>query len=74
MIAKRIAPQGLAHLLASDDRQSDAHPRIELQEGADRCTAGNASKIKVIPLAEMVELYRTGKLDPGNADTAVAAE
>jgi fructose-bisphosphate aldolase class II len=37
-------------------------------------TAGNASKIKVIPLAEMAKLYRTGKLDPRIGDTAVAAE
>jgi fructose-bisphosphate aldolase, class II len=27
-------------------------------------TAGNASKIKVIPLAEMAKRYRAGKLDP----------
>ena len=70
MIAKRIATQGLAYLPASD---TDANPRMELQEGADRCTAGNASKIKVNPRAEMAELYRTGKLDPSIADTAVAA-
>jgi len=37
-------------------------------------TAGNASKIKVIPLAEMAKLYRTGKLDPRIGDRAVAAE
>ncbi|OJU28826.1 MAG: hypothetical protein BGN91_06940 [Nitrobacter sp. 62-13] len=55
MIAKRIAMQGLAHLLANGDRQTDAPPRMKLREGADRCTAGNASKIKVIPQAEMAE-------------------
>ena len=27
-------------------------------------TAGNASKIKVIPLAEMAKRYRSGALDP----------
>jgi fructose-bisphosphate aldolase class II len=47
---------------------------MELEEGADRCTAGNASKIKVTPRAEMAELYRTGKLDPRIADTACTAE
>jgi hypothetical protein len=73
MIAKRIATQSLAYLLASGDRQTDANPRMELQAGADRCTAGNASRIKVNPRAEMAGLYRTGKLDPSIADTAVAA-
>jgi fructose-bisphosphate aldolase class II len=35
-------------------------------------TAGNASKIKVIPMAEMARLYRAGALDPEIA-TAKAA-
>jgi hypothetical protein len=26
MIAKRVATQGLAYLLATDDRQTDVHP------------------------------------------------
>jgi hypothetical protein len=48
---------------------------MELQEGADRCTAGNASKLEVIPTGgEGGAFYRTGKLDPRIADTAVAAE
>jgi fructose-bisphosphate aldolase class II len=37
-------------------------------------TAGNASKIKVIPLSEMAKRYRTGSLDPRIGDIAVAAE
>ena len=35
---------------------------------------GKCLKIKVIPLAEMAKLYRTGKLDQRIGDTAVAAE
>jgi fructose-bisphosphate aldolase class II len=37
-------------------------------------TAGNASKIKVIPLAEMAKRYRSGALDPRIGEAAVAAE
>jgi hypothetical protein len=74
MIAKRVATQGLAYLLATDDRQTERPSRAELREGAGRCTAGDASKIKVIPLAAMAELYRRGKLDPSIGDAAVAAE
>jgi fructose-bisphosphate aldolase class II len=37
-------------------------------------TAGNASKIKVIPLAEMAKRYRSGALDPRIGEVAVAAE
>ena len=37
-------------------------------------TAGQASKIKVIPLAEMAKRYRAGALDPRIGDMASAAE
>jgi fructose-bisphosphate aldolase class II len=37
-------------------------------------TAGNASKIKVIPLAEMAKRYRSGSLDPRIGGMASAAE
>ena len=37
-------------------------------------TAGNASKIKVIPLAEMAKLYRSGSLDPKVGGANIAAE
>ena len=37
-------------------------------------TAGNASKIKVTPMAEMAKLYRAGKLDPRIATHAAAAQ
>jgi fructose-bisphosphate aldolase, class II len=37
-------------------------------------TAGNAGKIKVIPLAEMAKRYRSGSLDPRIGDVATAAE
>ena len=37
-------------------------------------TAGNAPKIKVIPLAEMAKRYRSGSLDPRIGDAATAAE
>jgi fructose-bisphosphate aldolase class II len=37
-------------------------------------TAGNAAKIKVIPLAEMAKRYRSGSLDPCIGDAATAAE
>jgi len=37
-------------------------------------TAGNAARIKVIPLAEMAKLYRSGSLDPRIGDMATAAE
>jgi fructose-bisphosphate aldolase class II len=36
-------------------------------------TAGQASKIKVIPLSEMAKRYRTGALDPRIGDMATAA-
>ena len=37
-------------------------------------TAGNASKIKPIPLAEMAKRYQSGALDPKVAGAAQAAE
>jgi fructose-bisphosphate aldolase class II len=37
-------------------------------------TAGNASKIKVVPLAEMARRYRAGALDPRIGAMAAAAE
>src|SRR6202051_5027416 len=37
-------------------------------------TAGNAARIKVIPLAEMAKRYRSGSLDPRIGDMATAAE
>ena len=37
-------------------------------------TAGNAAKIKVIPLAEMAKRYRSGSLDPRIGEAAIAAE
>jgi len=37
-------------------------------------TAGNASRIKPIPLAEMARRYQSGALDPKIAGTAQAAE
>ena len=37
-------------------------------------TAGNASKIKVIPLAGMAKRYRSGSLDPRIGSVADAAE
>jgi fructose-bisphosphate aldolase class II len=37
-------------------------------------TAGNAARIKVMPLSEMAKRYRSGSLDPRIGDTAVAAE
>jgi fructose-bisphosphate aldolase class II len=37
-------------------------------------TAGNASKIKAIPLAEMAKRYQSGALDPKVAGAAQAAE
>ncbi|MDF3809873.1 fructose-1,6-bisphosphate aldolase, partial [Rhodopseudomonas sp. BAL398] len=38
-------------------------------------TAGNASKIKVIPLSEMAKRYKSGALDPQiSASAARAAE
>jgi fructose-bisphosphate aldolase class II len=37
-------------------------------------TAGNASKIKVIPLPEMAKRYRSGALDPRIGTIAAAAE
>jgi fructose-bisphosphate aldolase class II len=37
-------------------------------------TAGNASKIRVIPLAEMARRYRSGSLDPRVGAMADAAE
>src|ERR1700748_993675 len=36
-------------------------------------TAGNASKIKVVPLSEMAKRYRTGSLDPSIGETVAAA-
>ena len=36
-------------------------------------TAGHASKIKVIPLAEMAKRYRSGALDPRIGEIADAA-
>jgi fructose-bisphosphate aldolase, class II len=36
-------------------------------------TAGNASRIKVIPLAEMARRYRSGALDPRIGDITAAA-
>ena len=36
--------------------------------------AGHGSRIKVIPLAEMAKRYRSGALDPGIGEVAVAAE
>ena len=36
-------------------------------------TAGNASRIKVIPLAEMAKRYRAGSLDPQITDMTAAA-
>ena len=36
-------------------------------------TAGHASKIKVIPLAEMAKRYRSGALDPRIDTTTTAA-
>ena len=35
-------------------------------------TAGNASKIKVIPMAEMAKRYRSGALDPRMGDRRAA--
>jgi fructose-bisphosphate aldolase class II len=37
-------------------------------------TAGHASKIKVVPLAEMAKRYRAGSLDPRIGNMAAAAE
>ena len=37
-------------------------------------TAGNASKIKVVPLAEMAKRYAKGELDPRIGTTKAAAE
>jgi fructose-bisphosphate aldolase class II len=37
-------------------------------------TAGNAARIKVIPLAEMARRYRSGSLDPRIGNMATAAE
>jgi fructose-bisphosphate aldolase class II len=37
-------------------------------------TAGNASKFKVVPLAEMAKRYRAGALDPRIGTMAAAAE
>ena len=37
-------------------------------------TAGHASKIKAIPLAEMAKRYRAGALDPCLGEMAIAAE
>jgi fructose-bisphosphate aldolase class II len=37
-------------------------------------TAGHASQIKVVPLAEMAKRYRSGALDPGVRGIADAAE
>jgi fructose-bisphosphate aldolase class II len=37
-------------------------------------TAGNAGKIKVMPLAEMAQRYRSGSLDPRVGSMANAAE
>jgi fructose-bisphosphate aldolase, class II len=37
-------------------------------------TAGHASKIKVVPLAEMANRYRAGSLDPRVGNMAAAAE
>jgi fructose-bisphosphate aldolase class II len=37
-------------------------------------TAGHASEIKVIPLAEMAKRYRSGALDPRMGGMADAAE
>jgi fructose-bisphosphate aldolase, class II len=36
-------------------------------------TAGNASKIKVIPLSEMAKRYRSGALDPQIGEMTAAA-
>jgi fructose-bisphosphate aldolase class II len=36
-------------------------------------TAGNASKIRVMPLSEMAKRYRSGALDPRIGDITVAA-
>jgi fructose-bisphosphate aldolase class II len=36
-------------------------------------TAGNASKIRVIPLSEMAKRYRSGALDPRIGDMTAAA-
>jgi fructose-bisphosphate aldolase class II len=35
-------------------------------------TAGNASKIKVVPMDEMARLYAAGKLDPQTAAAKAA--
>jgi fructose-bisphosphate aldolase class II len=37
-------------------------------------TAGNASRIKVVPLSEMARRYRSGSLDPRVGSMADAAE
>jgi fructose-bisphosphate aldolase class II len=37
-------------------------------------TAGNASKIRVMPLSEMARRYRSGALDPRIGNIASAAE
>src|SRR6201996_8242360 len=37
-------------------------------------TAGNASRIKVVPLSEMAKRYRSGSLDPRIGDMSSAAE
>jgi len=37
-------------------------------------TAGHASRIKVVPLAEMAKRYRSGALDPRIGGMADAAE
>jgi fructose-bisphosphate aldolase, class II len=44
------------------------------QRFEDFGTAGNASRIKVIPIAEMAKRYRSGSLDPKIAGSAQAAE
>jgi fructose-bisphosphate aldolase, class II len=36
-------------------------------------TAGNASRIKVVPLSEMARRYRSGALDPRIGDIVAAA-
>ena len=37
-------------------------------------TAGNASKIKVVPMSEMAKRYKSGALDPQIGGVARAAE
>ena len=73
--ACRLAMTGVMRQVAQENR-SEFDPRKFLQPALDAMkglccdrferfgTAGNASKIKVIPLADMANRYSAGALDP----------